>query len=77
MAIKKGFTLIELLVVIAIIALLMSILMPALSRVREQARRSSCATRVRQHSLSLNMYADENDSKMPLFSSDFLIYSRR
>ncbi len=62
----RGFTLIELLVVIAIIALLMSILMPAMSRVREQARQKSCATRVRQHVLALNMYADENSTKLPL-----------
>jgi prepilin-type N-terminal cleavage/methylation domain-containing protein len=65
----RGFTLIELLVVIAIIALLMSILMPALSRVREQARQKSCATRIRQHVLALNMYADENSSKLPLPST--------
>jgi len=62
----RGFTLIELLVVIAIIALLMSILMPAMSRVREQARQKSCASRVRQHVLALNMYADENSGKLPL-----------
>ena len=62
----KGFTLIELLVVIAIIALLMSILMPALNRVREQAPRQSCAGRVRQQVLSLNIYAGENHTKMPL-----------
>jgi prepilin-type N-terminal cleavage/methylation domain-containing protein/prepilin-type processing-associated H-X9-DG protein len=63
---RKGFTLIELLVVIAIIALLMSILMPALNRVREQARRQSCAARIRQQVLALNIYAGENDTKMPL-----------
>ena len=62
----RGFTLIELLVVIAIIAILMSILMPALSRVREQARQKSCATRLRQHVMVLNMYGDENQSKLPL-----------
>jgi prepilin-type N-terminal cleavage/methylation domain-containing protein/prepilin-type processing-associated H-X9-DG protein len=65
----RGFTLIELLVVIAIIALLMSILMPAMSRVREQARQKSCATRIRQHVLALNMYGDENNTKLPLPST--------
>ena len=63
---KRAFTLIELLVVIAIIALLMSILMPALRRAREQARRQTCAARVRQQVLSLNMYANDNNTKMPL-----------
>ncbi|MCP4452687.1 MAG: hypothetical protein GY809_14590 [Planctomycetes bacterium] len=51
---------------IAIIAVLMGILMPALGRVREQARQRSCATRVRQHVLTLLMYADDNDGKMPM-----------
>ena len=63
---EAGFTLIELLVVIAIIAILMAILMPALQRVREQARQKSCGARIRQHLLALNMYADDNDSKLPL-----------
>jgi prepilin-type N-terminal cleavage/methylation domain-containing protein/prepilin-type processing-associated H-X9-DG protein len=61
-----AFTLIELLVVIAIIALLMGILLPALSRVREQARQQSCATRIRQHLFALNMYAGDNNAKLPL-----------
>ncbi len=63
---QKGFTLIELLVVIAIIALLMSILMPALNRVKEQARRSSCLSRMKQQGLALELYANENDTKLPL-----------
>lgn len=63
---KYGFTLIELLVVIAIIAVLMGILMPSLSKAREQARRQSCASRIRQHVLALNMYGNENDMKLPL-----------
>ena len=63
---QKGFTLIELLVVIAIIALLMGILMPALSRAREQARRQNCGARVRQHVLALNLFAQDNDTKLPL-----------
>jgi len=61
-----GFTLIELLVVIAIIALLMGILMPALQRVREQARQQSCAVRVRQHVLANILYGNENEAKLPL-----------
>lgn len=63
---RKGFTLIELLVVIAIIALLMSILMPALNKVKEQARRQACLSRIRQQALSFNIYAGENDTKLPL-----------
>lgn len=62
----EAFTLIELLVVIAVIAILMSILMPALSRVKELARQASCAARIRQHVLALNMYADDNNTKLPL-----------
>ena len=58
---KKGFTLIELLVVIAIIALLMSILMPALSRVRKQARSVACLTQIKQWGLYYSMYTDDNN----------------
>ena len=58
---RKGFTLIELLVVIAIIALLMSILMPALARVKEQARKVGCQMNLRQWSLIWKMYCDDNN----------------
>ena len=62
---RKAFTLIELLVVIAIIALLMGILLPALRKAREQARQQTCAARVRQQVLSMIMYADDNETRLP------------
>ena len=60
----KGFTLIELLVVIAIIAILLAILMPALNRVREQGKRISCMSNLKQLMLGWEMYAEENDGKI-------------
>jgi prepilin-type N-terminal cleavage/methylation domain-containing protein/prepilin-type processing-associated H-X9-DG protein len=61
---KRGFTLIELLVVIAIIALLMSILMPALSKVRKQAMTIVCQARLKQWGVIFSMYTGENGSYM-------------
>jgi prepilin-type N-terminal cleavage/methylation domain-containing protein/prepilin-type processing-associated H-X9-DG protein len=61
---RTGFTLIELLVVIAIIALLLSILMPALHRVKEQSQRTTCLSNLRQLTLAWIMYADNNDDNL-------------
>jgi len=61
---RKAFTLIELLVVIAVIAILMSILMPALQRAREGGKRAACMGNLKQLTLAWNMYADENDDKL-------------
>ncbi len=61
---------IELLVVIAIIALLMAILMPALSRVREVAKRVVCSSQVKQIGVATTAYASDNESHMPVYNSN-------
>jgi prepilin-type N-terminal cleavage/methylation domain-containing protein len=62
---KKGFTLIELLVVISIIAVLMSIMMPALAKVRENAKRTICLSNCRQWNIAASGYAAANDDYYP------------
>jgi prepilin-type N-terminal cleavage/methylation domain-containing protein/prepilin-type processing-associated H-X9-DG protein len=61
---KKGFTLIELLVVIAVIAILAAILFPVFARARENARRSSCMSNLKQQGLAMIMYAQDYDEHL-------------
>ena len=63
----KGFTLIELLVVIAIIAILAAILSPVFQSVRENARRTSCGSNIRQLALGVMQYNQDNEEGMPPF----------
>ena len=62
---RGGFTLIELLVVIAIIAILSSILLPVFQGIRENARRTTCASNLRQLALAFTQYTQDSDELMP------------
>ncbi len=66
----QGFTLIELLVVIAIIAILAAILFPVFARARENARRSSCQSNLKQIGLGLMQYVQDYDEIMPMNSTN-------
>jgi len=64
---RRGFTLIELLVVIAIIAILAGILFPVFTRARENARKASCQSNLRQLGMAMRMYASDWDGWFPIY----------
>ncbi|HTD66996.1 MAG TPA: type II secretion system protein, partial [Candidatus Limnocylindria bacterium] len=61
----NGFTLLELLVVIACVAILATLLLPALSSAKETSRRAACISNLRQTGIAIHLYAGENEGRIP------------
>ena len=69
-AVRRAFTLVELLVVVGIIAVLVSMLLPALNRAREQAKTTQCLAQLQQMALAVKLYANANQSNLPIAYSN-------
>lgn len=67
---KDGFTLIELLVVIIVVGVLASLILPAISSTKENAKRMACLNNMRQIYIGLEMYAQDHDGKMPGYPTE-------
>ncbi len=74
---RQGFTLIELLVVIAIIAILAAILFPVFARARENARKSTCQSNLKQIGLAIAQYAQDYDERLVLYSNNSQYWTSR
>lgn len=74
---KRAFTLLEVLIVVGVLALLFSLLIPGLSSARAQAKRTTCASNIRQLALANTMYAQENKSRCVPGAADFVANLKR
>src|SRR5262245_57298278 len=68
---QKGFTLVELLVVIAVVALLISVRLPAMARATDQTKRAQCASNLKQFTLAMHIFANDNNDRLPTSSVGF------